>query len=1191
MGVVVASELLSCAGRPLSSAAGMTVEVQPQVTDEEAVTDSFIPADAVSAVLISPRRVLVTGGVLADERVLPLTVVRFLDLDASPRAEHAWTKPLQLRPTSKRGKRKRAESAFPYCRMEQTLTFVPECSSLFLIGGLKVGGKEEGKACKSMFSFAINTKLWDSVELAQTTKTEKEKHSLGPRFAHTAMYVPHVGGESRSSKARKSSGYILVFGGYVTTGDRMPCLSVHVFDVRTSRWSLQEPTGSAISPRRAYHAGVVTPSSRYIVVHGGQIAHFNESNFLSSDLFAFDIIRSEWIRPRLSPSSSTPPTARRRHCMVNGIGKHEGAILLFGGELCSGQFSNELFVLRIIETSNPDQSLSVVWEKVDVRSPEALVPMPEEHTSQQQQPSQEVRARHAATAGGCMLAVPELNKYLVIGGRGANGIRSSPLLLEASEVEKLDRLENILPRQVEQGGIPSVPAPQTGIPSTSPADEVVAVGGRTNMEKKMAVSPAQAAWRRQKRDENHIPLDRSKVKLRVREHSLDDVISPDRRTAGARRLSSLQPTRSDESPSLAPSRATAAGRKKSQNDIDGAHGLPPATSVRPVSAVEVGRRGPVVESDELFMDLVDTDDEFDVRRVREVSPGDPQDLETPPTKRRRFINGRRRGDDSSPRNDDIGRGSENGGVPGSAGSDFVAASELARKGKSRVAKSTRGRGRPRGGARRKRAETVAEDREALKEKEAEEALARENALLLKKLQSENTELQRERDTVKKDNLELNGQMKSLLSEVQGLRAFRRAHGPLKNASSPTRTKARSSAHDTSQDTGEIEPVGRASSRERTSRGSQSEELRMLHSKTADLMEEYAEIVAERNELNKAVKDAEEGNRALETELHHAKNKFERLETERDQLRKQASELRTLATSVTVERDTATSQLRKAEEGNSALKRELERLQDQLRDANSKRVEEKLQLSTAQRRVTTIRSQLNEANKKYDHFDSKERRLKGELESQQGKLSELQNLVNQTSAEKQKIEERTIELVTELETLKTDYEKKLRECQTAIKDAEKSRQALDREKKEAANLDMEVTKLKRDLARTQRVCNSLNLVMRKKDAAIHALQPAFVHFTNQFDALTRSAEADDLGHPFTQVNQCATNGRVTKRTERSKILDRENGRTSEARTIALPNDSGVKHKTTINSKNSHEHSTPDSGDLKSPVPPSEEEEEP
>lgn len=1191
MGVVVASELLSCAGRPLSSVAGMTAEVQPQVTDEEAVTDSFIPADAVSAVLISPRRVLVTGGVLADERVLPLTVVRFLDLDAGPRGEHAWTKPLQLRPTSKRGKRKRAESAFPYCRMEQTLTFVPECSSLFLIGGLKVGGKEEGKACKSMFSFHINSKLWDSVELAQTTKMEKEKHALGPRFAHTALYVPHVGSESRSSKARKSSGYILVFGGYVTTGDRMPCLSVHVFDVRTSRWSLREPAGNAVSPRRAYHAGVVTPSSRYFVVHGGQIAHFNESNFLSSDLFAFDILRSEWIRPRLSPSSSTPPTARRRHCMVNGIGKHEGAILLFGGELCSGQFSNELFVLRIKEPSTPAESLSVIWEKLDVRSPEALIPMPQEHLSQPEQPSQDERAKHAATAGGCLLAVPELNKYLVIGGRGANGIRSSPLLLEGSEVEKLDRLENILSRHAEQGRIPSIPVPQAGKSSTPLAEEVVAVRGRAGVEKKMAVSPAQAAWRRQKRDENIIPLDPSKVKLRVREHSLDDVISPDRKTAGAQRRSSLQPTRSDEAPSLAPSGATSAAKKKSQNGIKGAHDLRPATSVRPVPAIEVGGRGPVVESGELFLDLVDTDDDFDVRRVRDESPGDPQDLETPPTKRRRFINGRRQGDTSNPGNDGFGRGSENSGVPGSAGSGFVAASELARKAKSRVAKSARGRGRPRGGARRKRAETVAEEREVLKAKESEELLARKNVLLVKKLQSEKTELQQERDTIKKDNLELNGQMKSLLSEIQPLRAFRREHGHLKNASFPTRTKTKSSEHyDTSQDTGGIEPVGRASSRERGSGDSQSEELKMLHSKTADILEEYDEVVAERDELNKSLKDAEEGRRALEIELHHAKNKFERLETERDQLRKQTSELRTLATSVTVERDTATSQLRKAEEGNSVLKRELERLQDQLRDADSKRMEEKLRLSNAQRQVTTVKGQLNEVQKKYDHFDSKERRLKGELGSQQNKLSELQRLVDQESAEKQKIEERTIELVTELEVLKTDHEKTLRECQTAIKDAEKSRQALDRGKKEIANLDVEVTKLRRDLVRTQRDCNSLNLIMRRRHAVIHALQPALVHITNEIGVLAE-ADADDLGRAFRQTDRYAANGDVTKRTERIKTIDRENEGSAAALTVAGPNNNGVRHKTTSNSKKSQERSTPDGEDLKSPVPPSEEEEEP
>lgn len=1220
MGVVMVSEMLSCAGRPLSSPPGLTADAAPQVTDEEAVTDSFIPADSVSAVLISPRRVLVTGGILADERVLPLTVVRFLDLNVSPRADHTWTKPLALRPTSKRGKRKRSESAFPVCRMEQTLTFVPESASLFLIGGLKVGGKDEAKACKTMFAFDVRAKVWECVEV-QNPKADRE-HVFGPRFAHTAVYVAHVGGESRSSKARKSSGYILAYGGYTSTEDRTPCHAVHVYDVRASRWSLQILTDGADPPRRAYHAGVVTASSRYFVAHGGQCSHLDDTGFLSSDLVAFDILRSHWVRPKLSPSSCPPPTARKRHCMVNGIGKHAGAIVLFGGELCSGSYSNELFVLRLIEPTTPEQYLLAMWEKVDVRTPEPLIaapPIPVDAGAPQPEMSQEERmAKHTGTAGGTLLAVPELKKYLVVGGRGANGIRKSPLLLDASEVENLDRLEVIVPRKNEQievlpvsvqpaakppttvvrrNGVSMEPSstvarpdghpvePSASLPVTRARQEAQLQKRRDAGKRIPLCSPPDSVLR-QISDEDNLPI-LPKLKTPVGDPMQDVSYTPDRKTLSERRNASLQQQQNALSPSISPTKAMATGLKKNHNSGEGSDEIRPATSIRPLSAGKIGRRKPSTDTDDYVMDLVDDDEDFDVEPVRDMQPPENlKDLETPPTKRRRFINGRRNGSVSRPGNDGHALGSEIDDTPGS---DFVAASDLAKRGK-RAARSVRGRGRRRGdGTRRKRSVTVAEEREALREKEAEETLLHENARLVRELQTENKDLKLERNAVKKDNLELNEQMKSLLYEVEDLRAFRREQGSIGKASSQKQDRIVSSQnHDRYQNPREIQQVDRS---EHISNASESEELKMLQSKTSDLLEEYEDIVAERDELNKAMKEADEGSRVLQTELHVAKNKHERLETERDQLRRQTSELRALATEAGVARDTATNDLRKAEEGNSALKRDIERLQDQLREANSRCVEEKLELSNAHRLVSTVKGQLNEAQKKYDHFDSKERRLKGELGSQQGRLEELHRLVDQANGEKQKIEERNIELVTEIESLKTDYDRKQKECQMALRDVEKCRLALDHEKKEVAHLDIEVTKLRRDLNRVQREKNSISMVMKRKDDAILALRPALMHITNEFGALTMSAGQDDVEYSFACGCRHVAISSAGKQIEHGDT--QVNGRREksvEAPPISRSN-SSVEAKRAVNSKHPQPHSPPESEDLKSPVPPSEEEEEP
>lgn len=1114
------SEMLSCAGRSLSSPPGLTADAAPQVTDEEAISESFIPADSVSAVLISPRRVLVTGGVLADERVLPLTVLRFLDLDLSPRAEHAWTKPLALR---SRGKRKRPDSAFPVCRMEQTLTYVPESASLFLIGGLKVGGKDEAMACKTMFAFDVRAKVWECVQV-QTHRADKDS-TLGPRFAHFAVYVPHIGGESRSSKARKSSGYILVHGGYTSTEDDAPCYSVHVFDVRSGRWSLRSVGTEADPPRRAYHAGVATASFRYFVAHGGQCSHLGDSGFLSSDLIIFDIIRSCWIRPNLLPASCTPPTARKRHCMVNGIGKHTGAILLFGGELCSGSYSNELFVLRVIESETTDRYLNVVWEKVDIHTPERG--MSEVEPSRERESSKKLKRRtsdkkYGATAGGILLAIPALKKYLVVGGRGVYGVRQSPLLLDASEVEKLDRFDNGLPDEQDHTGIHGAPRSQGLQPLSMPARK------QTRQGTTRAAPPLPGGNERENKA-NTFEGD-------VTKGSGHDKKLRKRNVCGTG-MPSMSPNTDAKSvsedgnlPILPKLKAAANGAV--QNNGSGSDGLPrceegilnqqgignpdyqhrvslvclrkrkyvtrsfasPAT--RDGHAVPTLNASAAVlsESGDIVQNVVENE-ESKINSVRGEEPADlNQKLELLATKRRRLANDGME-DDLSRRADDMRSFSSSGIAPVS---EFVTASDLALQGRQRNRRPARGRVRRQGTKSKiQSVRNFNDESEEGRTNRADEGLVRERARRSRDLQAENTELKLERDAFRKDNLDMNNQMKSLLSELEGLRASRGEHRTLGNVSSRLE---RSATHEPSRGSGDVQQDRNFDDRTGIISESQSEELQMLQSKTADLLEEYEDIVAEKAGLSKSLKEAEEGRRTLQSELHSSKNKQDQLETERDQLRKQVRELRVLVTELRVFQDSGNVDLLKSEEKNSYLQRDRERLKEELREINNKLTEEKLEFSNTQRLVSSIKCQLTEAQKKYDEFDSTERRLKGELGCQLGKLEELQVLLDQAKLEKQKTQEENINLSTELASLRTEYERSQNGYQLTLRDLEKSRFGFHQGQKEIVHLEGEMVKYKRDLSRVQRERDFLRSTVKKRECALLALRPVLTQVTNEIEAL-------------------------------------------------------------------------------------------
>lgn len=1109
MGVAVASELHSCAGRPLSSSGDASAQGHLQVSDEEAATDAFIPAEGVSAVLVSPRRVLVTGGVLADDRVLPFTVMRFLTLDTGPLAAHAWTKPLLLRRKRRRPPAPDA-AAFPVCRIEHTITLAPDAAApmLYLVGGMKVGGRDEGSVCKTMFVFNVAHRAWASVDTdhpAGPAKPDRD-HALGPRFAHSAVFVPALRSDSRA-KARKAAGYILVYGGYPSTDAHSPTSTVHLFDIRHRRWGLIAPRPDAATPpHRAYHAAAVSASHRYLIVHGGACSDFWDPNMLSSDLFVFDIDTAAWHRPALLSSSGDPPTARKQHSIVNGIGRHEGSLILFGGRLVTGSFSNELFVLRIFEPSAPGKNVSAAWEKFDVMGPER--PLLTEHDNafsvEDDEENLEPKA-HTAVAGGSMLAVPSLNKYLFIGGRGSNGMRAVPLLLDPTEAENLENFERLarLPSRAQPAPAPLGPAAavvDAGAPDAKPAVGQIA----RKTARRRSPSPD---GKTSLRSDDCVKIPAPNKRPRTSSRSNSDMQATERE-----RLSQNSPAQDILQPAISPHKPPLAQKRGKDDDAEA--GIRPGTSVHQSSALPIAEEDAPVEDSDSVLDFTadNVDEDAGVALVGADDTKDSHDHETPPSKRRRFINGTRR---RARPNAGGGEGAiitdSDDDIPGSFGSGFIAASDLARKGRSRTGNKTRGQGRGRGniqGRGRPRTITAAAARDVQKRLEAEEVSNRENTRLLDDLRSELDRERKEKESINRDNRKLNEQIKTLLVEVHSLRSSKKRQPNLSDGSGDFLGRK---ASESSTPPGTAAAVTEQTlARDRRLSVGTAEEIRGLTFKISDLKEECQEIGAEKDALNKSLRDVEDGKRRLETEMNILKNELDRTEKEKDKLRRQANDLRAAATTAKITVEDANKQLRKEEETNAALKRAMENVKQELRDEQARRVEVDLQASSVHRQLTATRAQLNEAQKKYSEFGSKQRLLQAEVGSRQGKVDELQKLLEETNTAKRKLEDGNITLATELDGLRKDLGKRAKEVETFARDAERSRSAFDSQKKSYTDLDLEASRLRRDLERERRKCKSLTGFVKRREQTLQGVKRAYAIMTGELEAAANFPEGD-LGH--------------------------------------------------------------------------------
>eukprot|EP00177_Eucheuma_denticulatum_P007777 GFKZ01014143.1.p1 GENE.GFKZ01014143.1~~GFKZ01014143.1.p1 ORF type:complete len:1231 (-),score=167.20 GFKZ01014143.1:4286-7726(-) len=1110
MAVVVASDLLSCAGVPLSSNSPNTA---PQVPDDEAMTSPFIPADACSALLISPHRIIVTGGTLPDDRVLPFTVLRYLDIDSTPDAAHKWVKPVLLRPVVKRSskRRRQMDSTIPVCRIDHTLTMVPEVHQLVLLGGIKVGGKDEGTACKSMFSLDLNLRQWECIQTTQMSSRTRadQQQVLGPRFAHVSIYVHTLRSESRP---RKACGYIIVHGGYSSTTNTAPRSEIHIYDVRTRRWTLRVPAAGITAPKRAFHAAAVTQSCRYFIIHGGTCSNINEPTYITSDLYAFDMVKSEWSRPKLSVNSAPPPAARSKHCLVNGIGPHEGKLVMYGGFVGSGESSHDMFTITIFEPSTPGQPVSARWEKINVVTPDRPLGQASSSDVSRQRLNGE---SSPAIYGGSLIPVPTINKYIVIGGRGPYGIRHAPLLLTVKEGEYLDRLAPGLASLRVKRNQRNMSAPGSK-PSIKPQAPIA-----LKLRIKDVTSPFAydgSAPGRQKGTRGSTP------KRRVTEiypKKLFEHATPS--LGDGPHTSSLQFSKEGGPASLAQSIPMSsqelpdkANDSLNQQDID----IEPVPTVFPTSAGPVGKTDSLDGCNHTEKNVQDNVGDKDIFRLgtghNRLASLNPEAV-TPPAKRRRFA--KNICGDMVPESADAGAVESPPQHPDSGGSDFVAASDFAKRAVSGTGRSALGRGRGRRGrGRRKNAAIIPEDREARKSREQKEEQHRENERLVSLLRVENDKLKGAKDALRKDNQDLNEQMKTLLSEIQTVRNSQRVRAAADKFSQErhARTPPRLGSEDATA-SGRPGPKLGSSGQGHPRESDLLETIRDLRSKISDLQEECQEVTGERDASCRAHKVIEDSKKALESEFNAFKNDFARLENEKDQLRRHANELRSTAAVASSMQECTSERLRKQERENAVLRRSLENAQLSLRDAEQRRTDEMLELTRTQRATKAAKKELAEFLKKQEEFQSREKQLQAALTKERTNSENLQKETEQARKEIGQLEEKHSIMAAELNVVKRNFDSKMDEWDVFLKEMHRTRDALNYERRRATDLEIEATRLCRKLERSEKERESMRNTLQRQEKRLRSLGPSIAHITQVIGTWTepvvnREAVIDNDAEP-------------------------------------------------------------------------------
>lgn len=1114
MGVVTVLELENCAGKRASSS-GQNDSDKVQVPDEEASAVDFMPAESISAVLITPHRILVTGGSweIGDRvRVLPFTVLRFLDLDPTvdPSESFSWTKPVCLRPvgSSRRRRRPNTETPFPVCRMDQSMTLVPDNGFLYLIGGLKVGGSDEGNPCKSIFYLDPRRNEWVIVEKEKRAVVKVDRDSMfGPRFAHSACYVPSISDGGNRSRSR-AGGFIVAYGGFSATDDYAPRSDVHVFDVRKAQWSIRPPRtqGAIEPPALAYHAAAISPSGRYLVVHGGNCADLLDANNISPVLYTFDLRTFTWHEPALHPSSAPPPPALRRHCMVQGVGRHEGSLVLFGGMINTGENSNELYVFRLLEErssergserSSANTAPTVIWEKMDLRS---SVHRPTSDDPQHM--SEKMLSERTSVSGGCLVPIPSIGKYVLVGGRAAYGIRESPLLLDANDspdIGELDASESKLP----QGTV------------AINAKDKKASAGSINPESMQTASPPRSGSEVEVAEAANLSSSRNESSIK----NGPNMASPPN-------ISSLQPSLSEKSQNPAQGeqteRVTSPRTRKSRADASAS--AVPSSKVKNAEVVDLESQR--ATNDE--RDALNINDDVTLRRhrnarnsqsIQENAPkrnrAEDSDFEERPAppKRARSTRKSRKAEQDSPetqtRNDD----SEVEEVTKdmSCASEFVTSSEHARKGRGRGrGGKTRGRGR---GRARGRAAASAATSDDVPEVERPKSDVADSALVMN-LREECERLKRDKAKVDEDNRNLNEELLKTVEELRVLRTSAeqlqtRANGFATPSSSPeTVNRVRSSRRKD-----DIPPPALASEASRdglTDGNIRSEELQNLRAKHTELIEQHKDISAEKENLSKSMEELEEEHRDVMAQLNEVKNKLERMTIDCGSFRKLADEHRKTCESVSEKEQEARKQLRRLEEDNLMMKRDMESLKQEILEEKDRYRDQGRERESQNRKLKDMQDELAEWKQNHEQFESLRRRLEKALGTEQEKQKEVQTLLDKKCAELQKVEDRNVELAADAERSKSELEKRIQDCDAAMKEADQLRVTLETERKGSTSSGLEHVRLQRELERSRKECGVMRERLAKNDGTLKLLLPTLSHATKEIGTILARSEDEMMG---------------------------------------------------------------------------------
>lgn len=943
---------------------------------------------------------------------------------------------------------------------------------------MKVGGRHGGSICETVFLFDCGSRQWHGAEKEKPSRARLRAGavpSLGPRFAHTAVHVSHRPDSARSRT--KPDSFIYVFGGYKSRQDSTPCADVFLYHVKQKCWYKKDVKiggrhGGLEPPARAYHASCLSPCNNYIVVHGGNCHAFAADPVMSDTLFLYDIHNAKWLIPVLNQRSEKPPSARRQHSLVNGVGRHEGSMVLYGGCATNAAYSNHMYTCQLIQTPT---NVEVVWEKIDVKT---YLQQPLSQNSQRV--SEKKLSKRRTIAGGCLIAVPHLAKYVMVGGRGEYGIRASPLILEPFESDEIALSQSVQVQPNEEDDDDSDEEMPEHAPASPPNGDL-AQPDAANIQDDFSSDD----------DDIFQPLNTTRLSRRaasrsVSAHRSSSVEQPNNSLHDSRRVSASPP------PSVSPQKP----RTRATNPVTSEQPAPNASVHAPLAS-NILANGKKTKPGTTTREA----------QKRPYPDTHEMDIETPLAKKPRSKT-KPAHEPAQPLSPDLFETQEDPlDRPHGPPSLFDSIVAPARRARAQSAKAARGRGARRGRGGRGGSKAVGRSEQEVKS--MQESWRKEMEHMKTNLEKEKQVLRTEKDKFVNENKQLNDEIKSLIDEVKSLRRKQTSEATkVSRSAAGGGTSRQKPRHiDSSLDSMEHDSVIVHLSPSKVEKG--SEALQVLRAECSRLQNDYDQIVQEKDNISSTVEQLEEGKQSVEKQLNVVKNKLQKMTIDRDAMRKERDVLRKDSAEETKTKEEAEHRRRSAEEDKSMLKREIERLKLELKEQKRKLSDEGCQLSNAGRMVKDVQGQLANANKRFENFDGREKRLRDEVQAEKGKNKELQKQLDQATKVKEKGEEENIAIAADCETWKRKYDDKLKECSVALIDAERSRDARDKEKKHKSDADIEQVRMKQELERTKKERCAFRVMVQNKERSLRELMPMLTHITKTMGELVEKSQQDGL----------------------------------------------------------------------------------